>query len=312
MSAVTVAVVGAREVAQQFGKKGTASDVTLYNHVRDGHALTVVEPTQYPDKLAPLLTAVRMADRALFAVPSLSREVAETATLLDLADLPVLVARGETVGEEELGRAFKGMRFSASPTVPLDPVRLRDELEGWSVAPLDGPTRVPIDHAFPVRGVGAVALGVVRGGPLNAHARLRLYPSEREVEVRSIQVHDVDVPTARTGERVGVALQGIEAEELERGMVLAPVGSLAASARLAGTALRRCPYFRGTWGAGSHLHLSVGLQFVPVRVGELAGATVRLEADRPVAFASPEVGILADLSAASGPRLVGRVELRPL
>ena len=47
--AVTVALVGGRDVAKDLGKKGTSSDITLYNAVRDGHALTVVEPTQFPE-----------------------------------------------------------------------------------------------------------------------------------------------------------------------------------------------------------------------------------------------------------------------
>ncbi len=307
---MTVAVVGSRDVAKEFGKKGTSSDVTLFNHVRDGHALTVVEPTQYPEKLAPLLCAVQMADRALFVVPQLSREVAETATLLDLARLPVQLARGGSVGEEELRRAFRGMRFVDQPSSPFDPVRLRQELEGWSVAPVPGPTRVPLDHAFPVRGVGAVALGVVRGGPIQAHAKLRLYPTEREVEVRSIQVHDVDVPSAATGERVGVALKGIEAEELSRGQVLAPGGTLSTGSRLIGEGLRRCPYYKGPLAVGSQLHLSVGLQLPPVRLEEVAEGTLTLLADRPVVFAGGETAFLVDLSATQGPRVAARVELR--
>ncbi len=280
--------------------------------MRDGHALTVVEPTQYPEKLAPLLFAIQMADRALFVVPALSREVAETATLLDLARLPVLVARGSAVGEDELVRAFRGMRFLGGAVAPYDPVRLRQELDGWSVPAAAGPTRVPVDHAFPVRGVGAVALGVVRGGPVEAHARLRLYPTDREVEVRSLQVHDVDVPSATTGERVGLALKGIEAEELSRGQVLAPPGSLSTGTSLAGAALTRCPYYRGTLGTGSHLHLSVGLQLPPTRVEDATPDELRLTTDRPVVFSPGETAFLVDLSVPAGPRVAARVELRPI
>lgn len=311
MGAVTVAVVGGRDVAREFGKKGTASDVTLFNHVRDGHALTVVEPTQYPEKLGALVTAVQMADRILFAIPALSREVAETATLLDLVPTPVLVARGPGVGEEEVRRAFRGLRIAEAPSVPLDPVALRAELASWTTAPAQGPTRVPLDHAFPVRGVGAVALGVVRGGPLVAHARLQLCPTPREVEVRSIQVHDVDVPAAEFGERVGVALKGVEADELERGQVLAPVGSLPSASEWSGTDLHPSPYFRGRLEEGSHLQLTVGLQQVPVHLAARAGTSVRLASDRPVAFSPGDRAILCDLSPAVGPRPAASVRLAP-
>lgn len=308
MSGITVAVVGGRDVAKELGKKGTASDLTLFNQVRDGHAATLVEPTQYPEKLPPLLFALAMADRAIFAVPALSREIAETATALDLADVPVRLALGG-VGPEEVKKAFAGMRFVGETPTGLDPAQLRSEIDGWETAPGAGPTRVAIDHAFPVKGVGAVVLGVVRGGPLHAHDRLRLYPTEREVEAKSIQVHDVDVKEAATGDRVGLALRGIEADELGRGQVLAPAGSLATASTLTGTAFRKCGYYRGSLGAGAQLQVAVGLQCVPALVEFGAGGAVTITADRPVAFAPGDTALLADLSATAGSRMVGRATL---
>lgn len=308
MSGITVAVVGGRDVAKDLGKKGTSSDLTLFNQVRDGHAATIVEPTQYPEKLPPLLFALAMADRAVFAIPALSREIAETATALDLADLPVRLALGG-VGPEEVKKAFAGMRFVGEPAPPLDAAQLRTEIDGWETPPLPGPTRVPLDHAFPVKGVGSVALGVVRGGPLHAHDKLRLYPTEREVEVKSIQVHDVEVKEAVTGDRVGVALRGIEADELARGQVLAPAGSMATANVLRATAFRNCAYYRGTLGAGAQLQVAVGLQCVPALVEFGAGGALTLTADRPVAFAPGQTALLADLSASGGSRMVGRATL---
>lgn len=308
MPGITVAVVGGRDVAKELGKKGTASDLTLFNQVRDGHAATIVEPTQYPEKLPPLLFALAMADRAIFAVPGLTREIAETATALDLADVPVRVALGGA-GPEEIKKAFAGMRFVGETPTALDPAQLRTEIDGWEAPAGTGPTRIAIDHAFPVKGVGAVVLGVVRGGPLHAHDRLRLYPTEREVEAKSIQVHDVDVKEAATGDRVGLALRGIEADELSRGQELAPAGSLATAATLSATAFRKCGYYRGTLGAGAQLQVAVGLQCVPALVEFGAGGAVTITADRPVAFAPGQTALLADLSATAGSRMVGRATL---
>jgi selenocysteine-specific translation elongation factor len=305
----TVAVVGARDIAAELGKRGTVSDLTLFNATGEGHAVTFVEPTQYPEKLASLLFALRMSERALFIVPGLSKEVAETATALDLLDLPVELLVGTGVGPDELRRAFKGMRFVADPVRPLDLLKLREEIDSWRSEARPGGPRVPIDHAFPVRGVGAVALGVVQIGPLRAHARLRLYPTPKEVEVRSVQVHDVDVPEAATGDRVGVALKGVDADELERGQVLAEPGALLVGSSVRGSAYRSCPYYRGDLRAGTHLHLSVGLQFVPAVVESLAGGAITVSTDRPVAFAAGDTGVLADLSAVSGSRMVGRFTL---
>ena len=308
-AAVTVAVLGAADIAKELAKKGTASDLTLFNAVRDDHALTIVEPTQFPEKLAPLLYAVGMADRAVLVIPGLTREVAETAAVLDLAEVPTVVRLGPGVGEEEVRRAFKGTRLETVPMAPLDLLALRAEVDGWSAPSRDGPVRVPIDHAFPVKGVGAVALGGVRRGTLRAHDRLRLYPTDTEVEARSIQVHDVDVREAPTGARVGVAVKGADADEISRGQVLAPPGSLTVSERLIGRERALCRYFRGALRAGAHLHALIGLQFVPVEIHRFDADGFELEADRPVVYEPGDRVLVADLSPPGGPRIAARLTL---
>ena len=307
---ITVAVLGRRGLAAELGKRGTQSDLTLFHAVRDGHAATIVEPTQYPERFAPLLFALSMADRAILAVGELSREVAEVVATVDLFDTPIDLWCGPGVGEAELRRAFQGTRVGALPVQPLDANRMREEIGAWSASDATtGPANVPIDHAFPVKGVGAVALGIVRGAPVQAHERLRLYPGEKTVEVRSIQVHDVDVRSASPGERVGLALRGVDAEELARGQVLAPDGSLSVGQAFRARIERRCPYYRGRFEPGAPLQLLVGLQLVPARLGRIEGEALTLEADRPVAFEPGASARLIDPSAASGPRIAARVRI---
>jgi selenocysteine-specific translation elongation factor len=303
--AVTVALLGADdEQARAFGKKGTQSDVTLYNAVRDGHAATVVVPSQFPEKLASLLYAIAMADRALLLVNALDRPLAETLSTLDLFGPPVTIALGPSIGDEEFRRIVRGTRLEGEPTKPLDLPQLRSDLDGWSATTRTGPVRVRLDHAFPVKGVGTVALGVVTQGRLTAHDRLQLYPTDRMVEVRSIQVHDADVAAADCGERVGVALKDIELDVVARGQVLAAPGSLRAATDLAGSSPRRCRYYKGSVGTGGSVQLLVGIQLVPAKITEWTTDSLRLTADRPVAYAPGDALLVADLSAAQGPRVV--------
>jgi selenocysteine-specific translation elongation factor len=306
---VTVAVVGGGAIAKDLGKKGTASDLTLFNTVRDGHAVTLVEPTQFPEKFPPLVTALAMADRCLLVVPELTRPVAETIATVDVVDVPTTIVTGTAVGESELARALKGGRLEAAERQPLDLPHLRELLDSWTAPVVDGPVIAPIDHAFPVKGVGAVALGIVRRGTLRVHEKLRLWPTEKSPEIRSIQVHDIDRKDAGCGERVGVALRGVEADELERGQVLAPEGSLRVGARLEGGALRRCRYYKGDVRAGARVHLGVGLQAVPGALDEVADGRVVASADRPVVHAPGTVVVVMDLSVPAGPRIVGTFTL---
>ncbi|MCI4373477.1 MAG: hypothetical protein L3K02_07550 [Thermoplasmata archaeon] len=308
--AVTVAIVGSPGVAGELGKKGTSSDVTLFNSVRDGHAVTLVEPTQFPEKIAPLVSALAMADRCLLIIQELNRPLAETIATLEISEIPTTVVMGPAVGEADVGRILKGGRLESAPRTPLDLPALRALVDGWTAPDVPGPVRVPLDHAFPVKGVGAVALGVVRQGTLRAHDRLRLWPSPKVVEIRSIQVHDVDRKEAGCGERVGAAIKGVEADEIARGQILAPEGSLWEGTRLSSGPLEKCRYYRGDAGVGAHLHLALGLQVVPVVLEEMGKEGGVLAPDRPVAFAANESAVLIDLDVPVGPRVLGRTVVR--
>jgi selenocysteine-specific translation elongation factor len=305
-TAVTVAIVGAPDIAKELGKKGTASDLTLFNTVTEGHATTMVEPTQFPEKFSPLLNVLSMADHCLLVVPELTRSIAETIATVELADVPTTVVLGPAVGEGELARALKGGRLEAAPRLALDFPKLRETIETWRAPLVEGPVMVPIDHAFPVKGVGAVALGVVRRGTLHGHDRLRLWPTPKLLDIRSIQVHDIDRKEAECGERVGIALKGVDADELSRGQILAPEGSLSEGAEVRGTSYQKCRYYRGDAGVGAAVHLSHGLQVVPAEINELANGSLRVTSDRAIVRMAGAPAYLVDLSVPAGPRIMGR------
>jgi len=306
-----VALLGAPDLSKELGRKGTSSDVTLYNLVRDGQVLTTVEPTQFPEKFPSLLYSIALADRVVLVVAGLDRAFAESVATLDLFDTPVGIYLSSGVGDAEVRRVLKGSRFETAPLAALDVPHLREELLVWNPPPVpDGPVSVRLDHAFPVKGVGTVALGFVQRGTLRAHDRLRLWPTEKEVEVRSIQSQDVDVREALRGTRVGVALKGVDADEVSRGQILAPAGGRTIGDRFVLEHRRDSRYYRGRVDPGAQLQFLVGLQLVPGRILSATAEQLEIATDRPVIADPGDPVWLADLSAAPGPRMVARAVLK--
>jgi selenocysteine-specific elongation factor len=86
--------------------------------------------------------------------------------------------------------------------------------------------RLPIDRAFTMRGFGAVVTGTLVAGHITEGDEMELLPVGARVRVRGLQVHGSQVARASAGQRTAVNLGGIEAAQVERGMVLAPVGRL--------------------------------------------------------------------------------------
>jgi selenocysteine-specific elongation factor len=95
-----------------------------------------------------------------------------------------------------------------------------------------GPTRLFVDRAFTLHGIGTVVTGTLWSGTVAPGDTLRAEPPGLAVRVRSVQVHDEPVELAEPGQRVAVNLPGIERHQLRRGDALVAPGAYAPSYRI--------------------------------------------------------------------------------
>jgi selenocysteine-specific elongation factor len=96
----------------------------------------------------------------------------------------------------------------------------------------EGPVRLPVDRSFSLRGIGTVVTGTLWSGTVAVGDRLAILPAGREARVRSIQVHDRPAEHAAAGQRVALALVGVERAQVRRGHVVATPASFAGTFRL--------------------------------------------------------------------------------
>ena len=272
MGNLNVAVLGPAGYAKDLGKKGTESDIIFYNLKKGGDTVTFIEPARYPERLAPLFYAASMADEALVVVSEITPIFGEWVLMLD----EVGVERGSIILKNyltppDLAPLLRGTVLEGYEFVDDDPIALRERLIARAharrpVPPEPGATgTVAIDHHFNVRGIGTVILGgVVRGG-IRKHDAMTVYPGERAVTVRSIQKHDDDFDWAAEGDRVGLALKNIEADDLDRGYVLStdPAIRVGTGLKARATLVR---YWPAPIARGMVLHLGHWMQFIPARV----------------------------------------------
>ena len=116
----------------------------------------------------------------------------------------------------------------------LDELRaaLAAEAEAVEERATSGAARLFVDRVFTLRGIGTVVTGTLWSGSLGEGDVLVAQPGGLEVRVRSVQVHDRDVERAGAGQRVAVALPGVERSALRRGDALVEPGAFPASYRL--------------------------------------------------------------------------------
>ncbi len=92
--------------------------------------------------------------------------------------------------------------------------------------------RLPIDRAFSMKGFGTVVTGTLVSGALKVEDEAELYPLRKRARVRGVHSGGKPVARAVAGQRTAVNLAGVEREEIQRGMVLAPLGVFEPTARL--------------------------------------------------------------------------------
>jgi selenocysteine-specific translation elongation factor len=122
-----------------------------------------------------------------------------------------------------------------------------------------------VDHYFDVKGVGTVVLGCVAEGTVRRHDSVRVLPSDKQAEIRSIQKHDDDFDWAVKGDRVGFALKGVSVEDLDRGTVLTNNKSVISSRTISGPA-ELVKYWPKPLTEGMVVHLGHWMQFEPARI----------------------------------------------
>lgn len=312
MPAVTLGVLGNLEYARGLGKKSTESDVQLVTFKEGDSHVSMVLPFRHPEKVHPLCYAVGAADALLLVVKEVNRDLGESIVAAAAAGhTRGLIVLQNYVQPEQIAPLLKGTSLAAMPMTTDDkPASVRQRLVELASTPREGPARVPIDHHFNVKGVGTVILGFVRQGTVRKHDALRAYPTTKTAQVRSIQVHDHDVAEAHTGDHVGLALKNVENEELDRGYVLAPEGSLEVADAGKTLALKAhvSPFFKpGIKNEGVY-HLAHGWQVVACRAkGELAAGkegAVAFELTQPLAYAPGDRVVIVNLDNAAQ-RIVG-------
>ncbi|MFA5112621.1 MAG: selenocysteine-specific translation elongation factor, partial [Desulfobaccales bacterium] len=144
--------------------------------------------------------------------------------------------------EEEVREALKGTFLEGAPILPFSAVTGfgKDELlkalgelaDQVPPKPVSGIFRLPIDRVFTIKGFGTVVTGTAISGSLKVADAVTIYPPGFKAKVRGLQVHGQSVERALAGNRTAINLQGLEKEELDRGMVVAPTGAMVASRRL--------------------------------------------------------------------------------
>ena len=214
----------------------------------DGRRLSLIDVPGHERFVRNMVAGATGIDLFLLVIDA--GEGARPQTLEHLAILRLLgvergvvaVTKADSVDAETLDLALEEARelvpgaevvaVSAKTGAGLDDLRAALAAAAVDTARVEWPTRLYVDRAFTLRGIGTVVTGTLWSGTLAEGDELRVEPAATGVRVRSVQVHDEPVEEAQAGQRVALALPGVERSALRRGDALVAPGVFPSSYRL--------------------------------------------------------------------------------
>ncbi len=243
-------------VGQAIGSPGTSSDLYFYNRLDpELGVFCAITPVDYPEKIKAFAQTLYMTNIHILVLnlrDDLNAVIGEILVGMDISrrifNSKCLIAlKGIDSKTEWKLEAYRYKLKAIINTTSLNQTEiieirnksdyetLRQKIvklgdDDYNKQSIESNiTKVIIDHAFPIKGIGTVILGIIKEGHLSASQMVELTGSSgagKNVIIRSIQKHDRDFKEAFPGERVGLALKGnISSSDITRDNLLVNKGT---------------------------------------------------------------------------------------
>ena len=294
MKHVTVGIFHDEALGRELGKKGTVSDLVMFNKKTDDCVYTFMAP--FEEKLTAKTQILSSIDAAIVNCEQMTAQVGETILLLDslgitegmlllpaYADVTALHQMIQNTSLEQFTIMERNVPKIIGHLVTMNPPRNNSS-----------PAIVITDHSFSVKGIGEVILGFVKQGTINTHDTMNLLPANKEVMIRSIQMQDTDFDSAPAGCRVGLAVKGATIEDLKRGAMFSADAAATIDTRFTLRFTKNRYYPEIKKGV---FHATIGMQSLPVTITDMSGDTISIETEKPVGYTKKDQFILLDLNA---------------
>jgi len=288
MKSVNFVVLGKQDLASEFGKKGTVTDLSLYDRKESDIIKTWVTPSGFPDKIQPLFQAINLAEYVIFYVDKLDKFTGEQIIALDsLKKEKGLLSHTFDVDESKLDLMIKGT--VVEKYLKIEPDKIKEEMDKFEpLTNYDSPEMV-IDHCFDVKGVGTVILGKVTNGKIKQYDNLKLYPAGIDVLIKSIQMHDDPVGESVCPARVGLAVKGAKPDEVGRGDIITKEGVVDVMSEVE-LDFQKNPFYKNNITENQGCLVNIGLQIKAAKFSSIS--PLKLSFEKPVVCKKGQIAVV--------------------
>ena len=271
-------------------RRGITIDLGFSFFKLGDYLITLVDAPGHADLIRAVVGAAEIIDLALLVVDAKEgpkTQTGEHLLILDYFNIPTIVVinKIDSASQEEVKRTEEFMRAILNSTENLKGSKILkiSAKEGTGIEELKNTIRdmldsikivrntedffkMPIDHAFPIKGIGTVITGTVLKGKVKVGDELKVLPLNSTVKVKSIQRCKEDVGEASAGDRIGMAVQGVDPKELFRGCVLTSLDTKLKVVDSIVAKIRISPLFKYPLKPRIRVHLNIGMLVIPARI----------------------------------------------
>ncbi len=272
-------------------KRGITIDIGFSSFNLKNYMITLVDAPGHADLIRAVVSAADIIDLALLVVDAKEgpkTQTGEHLLILDYFKIPtiVLITKIDNATKEEIERTenfikviLKStenlkdspiLKISAKENIGIDTLKeeIIKKLDSLNIIrDTESYLKMPIDHAFPIKGIGTVLTGTVLKGKLKVGDELLLLPQNMDnIKVKSIQRFKKSVDEAYAGDRIGISVQNVDYKQIFRGCVLTNKDTNLKVVKDIVAKIKISNIFKYTLKPKMKVHLNVGMLIVPAEM----------------------------------------------
>ncbi|MHA1229617.1 MAG: selenocysteine-specific translation elongation factor [Candidatus Helarchaeota archaeon] len=234
---------------KQAQERGISIDIGITSFILDNkYLITLVDAPGHADLIRSVVAASNIIDGAIVVIAADEGPKIQTGEHLlilesfNINNILIALNKIDLVSNEKLNARIqeiksilKDTKFVNAPIIPVSAKtnegfdKLKDALLEIIKIPnrnKEGPFKMPIDHAFQIKGAGTVITGTIHRGTVNIGDEIEIMPLKIIRKVKSIQIFRQNRSKAVAGQRVGISLIKLPPDQIYRGYYACKPGSL--------------------------------------------------------------------------------------
>jgi elongation factor 1-alpha len=241
-------------------ERGVTIDIAHKKFATAKNYFTIIDAPGHRDFVKNMITGASQADAAVLVVSAKdgvqpqTKEHAFLCRTLGVKQLIVVLNKIDAINydeaqynkvKDEVSKLLSGIGYKVAEIefIPVsayvgDNVKVKSERTPWYKGkallqsiddlkmpdkPIDRPLRVPVQDAYTITGVGTVPVGRVETGVLKPGMKVIFMPANVVGEVKTVEMHHEQLPSAGPGDNIGFNVRGIGKNDVKRGDVAGPV-----------------------------------------------------------------------------------------